>query len=183
MTRRDALRALGKSSYTPCRTVRILDREWYLVTMQNVHRDARADLVELADGETTALLPGKAAREARDASLNHCNAIRRYTGSIFEVVYHPYGGDETSLGYYPTMVLATKASAQIQQKRESYIISLQREAERMEQKSRETLAEARRRYPSISKETHRERQQLYRQAAQDLQKAHPSWNVHIRPIQ
>jgi len=41
-------------------------------------------------------LPGNAARERRDARLNHCNAIAEYSGPVFAVLTSSYGHWDTS---------------------------------------------------------------------------------------
>jgi hypothetical protein len=59
--------------------------------MQNVETDPRVDYVGLGRGEYVELLPGSAARERRDARLNHCNAIAEYDGPVFAVMTSQYG--------------------------------------------------------------------------------------------
>jgi hypothetical protein len=71
--------------------------------MQNTERDM-GDGYYLADGEYTELLPGSAARERREARLNHCNAIAEYSGPVFAVLTSSYGHWDTSRkpSYFPT---------------------------------------------------------------------------------
>src|SRR5258708_27774035 len=63
--------------------------------MQNIETEPRADYVGLAEGEYVELLPGDAARERRDARLNHCNAIAEYDGPVFAVMTTQYGNWDT----------------------------------------------------------------------------------------
>lgn len=80
-----AIRSFAKPGFCPVKRTRIFADRWYKVTFQNVETDPRSDYVGLADGEYTQLLPGNKAREARDARLNHCNAITEWNGPVFEV--------------------------------------------------------------------------------------------------
>ena len=89
-----ALRTFGKSSLTPAKGTRILDSKYYLVTMQNTERDMGG--IYLADGEYRELLTGHAARQRRDARLNHCNHITEWTGPVFAVLTSRYGFLDTS---------------------------------------------------------------------------------------
>ncbi|GAH44763.1 unnamed protein product, partial [marine sediment metagenome] len=93
---------------TPARHFRIYTNKWYLCTFQNVERDPRCDYVGLAQGEYVELLPGKLARQARDASLNHLNSILLWRGEVWAVIDTQCGGTT----YYPAQEMAeTKVAA------------------------------------------------------------------------
>jgi len=87
----DAIRNFAQPSFCPAKHVRIHKDRYYLVRMQNVETDPRVDYVGLGEGEYLELLPGDAARERRDARLNHCNAIAEYDGPVFAVMTTQYG--------------------------------------------------------------------------------------------
>lgn len=88
MDKLNAYRTFRKSSYTPV-DKRIYKDRWYLCTFQNIERDGLTDYIGLGEGEYQELLPGDKAREARDARLNHLNAIREWNGQVWKVI-HPY---------------------------------------------------------------------------------------------
>src|SRR5260370_29215191 len=104
MNRLDAIRNFAQPSYCSAKRVRIHKDRYYLVKMQNVETDPRVDYVGLGVGEYLELLPGNAARERRDARLNHCNAIAEYSGPVFAVLTSSYGHWDTSRKprYFPT---------------------------------------------------------------------------------
>lgn len=80
-----AYRTFGDPGYRPgTARVRIYDARWYLVTLQNTSRD-QGDGYYLEDGEHVVLLPGRKAREERDARLNNCNAVREWGGEVWEL--------------------------------------------------------------------------------------------------
>jgi len=91
MNRLDAIRTFAQPGYCPAKQLRIHKDRYYLVKMQNVETDPRVDYVGLGVGEYLELLPGSAARERRDARLNHCNAIAEYDGPVFAVLTTQYG--------------------------------------------------------------------------------------------
>ena len=84
MNHLDAIRNFGNSGYTPTKGIRILNTKWYLCTFQNTEHDQGGGYY-LAEGEYARILPGKEARQARDARLNHLNAIHEYSGEIWKV--------------------------------------------------------------------------------------------------
>ncbi len=78
-------RTFAKPGYSPVKgKVRIFDDKWYIVTFQNTETD-QGDGHYLVDGEYTQLMPGRAARNARDAHLNHCNAVSEHKGPVYAV--------------------------------------------------------------------------------------------------
>lgn len=80
-----AYRTFGNSKYSPAKgKMRIHKDKWYHVTFQNTSRD-QGDGYYLEEGEYVELLPGDEARRARDAHLNHCNAIAEYNGAVYAV--------------------------------------------------------------------------------------------------
>ena len=85
-----AVRTFAKPGYCPVKRTRIFADRWYKVTFQNVEH-GQGDYIGLGEGEYVQLLPGNKAREARDAHLNHCNAIQEYTGDVWEVYTTHYG--------------------------------------------------------------------------------------------
>ena len=91
MNRLDAIRTFAQPGYCPAKQLRIHKDRYYLVRMQNIETEPRADYVGLGQGEYIELLPGDAARERRDARLNHCNAIAEYDGPVFAVLTTQYG--------------------------------------------------------------------------------------------
>ncbi len=85
-------RTFGDPAFRPATArVKLYDARWYVVTMQNTSSD-QGDGHYLEPGEYTELLPGHLARRARDAHLNHCNAIREYTGEVWQLTDAWYGG-------------------------------------------------------------------------------------------
>jgi len=102
MDKLTAIRCFAAPGFTPAKRVRIRNDRWYLVRFQNVETNPLADYVGLADGEYVRLLPGIAARQAREARLNHCNAIQEYAGPVFETLTSQYGHEITSRGFFPT---------------------------------------------------------------------------------
>ena len=91
MDRLSALRTFGNPSLTPvkiriysARWYRIYSARWYVCTFQNTESDIGGGLY-LANGEYTELLPGNEARRARDARLNHLNAITEHAGQVWAV--------------------------------------------------------------------------------------------------
>lgn len=81
-----AYRSFAKPGYSPARgKIRIYKDRWYLCTFQNTEHDQGGGYY-LAEGEYTELLPGGRARKARDARLNHLNAIEEHAGEVWEVV-------------------------------------------------------------------------------------------------
>lgn len=90
MDKLTAIRTFVKPRFTPARHIRIFDDHWYNVRFQNIER-GQGDYLGLGEGEYTQLLPGKKAREARDARLNHCNGISEYHGNVFAVFTTHYG--------------------------------------------------------------------------------------------
>lgn len=101
MNKLTALRTFANPSLTPTKGTKIFNDRWYQVTMQNTERDI-GDGYYLAEGEYVELLPGKAARERREARLNHCNSIVEYSGPVFELFANEYGGEPRSAGFFPS---------------------------------------------------------------------------------
>jgi len=90
-----AVRTFAKPGYSPAKRTRIENSKYYVVRMQNTERDM-GDGYYLAEGEYRELLPGSAARERRDAKLNHCNAVIEWNGPVFAVLTSSYGHWDTS---------------------------------------------------------------------------------------
>ena len=101
-----AIRTFAKPGFCPVRP-RIFADRWYKVTFQNVER-GQGDYIGLGEGEYTQLLPGNKAREARDAHLNHCNAIQEWSGQVWEVFTTSYG----NMKQHPVYV-STEESAEL----------------------------------------------------------------------
>ena len=100
MNKLSAIRTFQNPGFSPVRgkgrgKLRIFDNRFYMVTFQNMEVDTGRDYIGLADGEYTELLPGRQAREAREAHLNHCNAIVEYTGPVYSVILAPHGYPQT----------------------------------------------------------------------------------------
>lgn len=110
MNHLDAIRNFANPGYTPTRgTIRIYDAKWYVCTFQNTETDQGGGHY-LAEGEYSQVLPGKEARKARDAQLNHLNTIREHTGKIWKVT-----GIQ---GYWPTFH-ATEAEAEAERDKQA----------------------------------------------------------------
>ncbi len=101
MNKLTALRTFANPSLTPTKGTKIFNDRWYQVTMQNTEHDI-GDGYYLAEGEYVELLPGKAARERREARLNHCNSIVEYNGPVFELLTSQYGHELRGVGFYPS---------------------------------------------------------------------------------
>lgn len=95
MNQLNAIRTFAKPGFCPAKQTRIFADRYYIVRMQNTERDM-GDGYYLADGEYIEVLPGSAARERRDARLNHCNAVEEWTGEVFAVLTSSYGHWDTS---------------------------------------------------------------------------------------
>lgn len=110
MDRLTAIRTFAAPGFSRARgRVRIMDSKWYVVRFQNVEH-GQGDYVGLGEGEYSQLLPGRKAREARDARLNHCNGIAEHRGHVFELFASSYGGDLKSCGWHVSELEATRAA-------------------------------------------------------------------------
>jgi len=110
MNHQDAIRNLGNPGYTPTKgTIRILNTKYYLCTFQNTETDQGGGHY-LAQGEYTRILPGRQARHARDARLNHLNAIREYQGEIWQV---------TGINGYQATLHPTQADAEAERDKQA----------------------------------------------------------------
>jgi hypothetical protein len=98
MDRMTAIRSFGNAGYTPARKVRVENKKWYLVTLQNIERD-QGDYMGLGEGEYQVLVPGAKAREYRQAHLNHCNRIEEYNGEVFGVTWSMYNVGQEQVTY------------------------------------------------------------------------------------
>lgn len=122
MDKMTALRSFGRPSYTPAKHARIMANRWYMVTFQNTESDPLTDYHGLADGEHVLLLPGKEARAARDARLNHCNGITEYDGHVFAASYVPVGSTERRpCGWYSERGEAAAAYKVLTDERDSMV--------------------------------------------------------------
>ena len=93
-----AYRSFGDAGYSPARgKVRIYNNRWYLCTFQKIDYDIGGGM-SLGAGEYTELLPGSAARTARDSRLNRLNSVKEHRGEVWRVIgatwlhrtsYHP----------------------------------------------------------------------------------------------
>ena len=113
-----AIRSFGKPGYCPTKT-RVQNNKWYLVEMQDVETDPRCDYVGLKDTTTIYLMPGKIAREKRQARLNHCNRIAEYTSNVFALTSNKQRITE----FYTSIELAENAK---QKHEQSIAISLEK---------------------------------------------------------
>ena len=91
MDKLTAERSFGNAGFSPAKGVKIYNKRFYAVMMQNVERDSLTDYKGLGDGEYVEILPGRATRDRRDAHLNHCNAIAEYTGQVYMVRRASFG--------------------------------------------------------------------------------------------
>lgn len=133
MDKLTAIRTFAAPGFTPAKRVRIHKDRYYLVKMQNVETEPRADYVGLAEGEYLELLPGDAARDRRDARLNHCNAIAEYDGPVFAVLTSQYGHWNNRKPHYSTST--ADAEAHIAAKRaehDNWIAGCEKELARYE---------------------------------------------------
>ena len=112
MNKLTAMRTFGKPGFTPVRSFRIYANKWYLCTFQNVERDPRCDYVGLGEGEYTEVLPGKLARRARDASLNHLNGITLWQGEVWSVTHTQHN----NTSYHTSQATATIKALEINAK-------------------------------------------------------------------
>ena len=97
-----SLRTFRNPGSSPVQGTRIYNRRWYLCTFQNTKYTIGGGRY-LAEGEYTKILPGKEARKARDASLNHLNALEEYTGSVWQVLSWDYFAEMPRVvGYFGT---------------------------------------------------------------------------------
>lgn len=102
-------RTFGDAGYSPAKgKVRIYNNRWYMVTMQNVEHDGLTDYIGLAAGTYRELVPGKEARERRDAHLNHCNAVQEYRGPVYGLHRNERGRRREPV-YYPSEEAAESA--------------------------------------------------------------------------
>jgi len=85
---------MARPGYCPAKRARIYNKRWYLCAFQNTSSDIGGGYY-LEEGEHISLLPGPEARRARDAHLNHLNAIQEYSGPVFVVTNPQRGNLET----------------------------------------------------------------------------------------
>ena len=155
MNHLSAIRTFGKPGYTPAKHTRIYDNRWYLCTFQNVETDSRFDYVGLGKGEYQELLPGLAAIQARDAHLNHLNALREWTGPVFRLAFIYY--TKPDIHYYPTREAAEKQGHDWANEHETQAAaSLAASLRLYEKLANLAWEDARAKYPLIKRETYEE---------------------------
>jgi hypothetical protein len=132
-----AYRSFAKPGYTPVKKFRIYKKRWYFCTFQNVERDGLTDYIGLGIGEYRELLPGNKAKEARDAHLNHLNAIEEYQGPVYSVSNLQRG----SISYHRNLVEAHQKHNEIRTyNRECYHKAVESIEKQLAQTDEEILA-------------------------------------------
>lgn len=136
-----AIRSFGIPSFSPAKRVRIFNKRWYLLEMQNVETDPRCDYMGLAEGTYVLLLPGSKAREQRDCKLNHCNAIVEWKGQVWTVSEQPYACGQWQTSWYADEKEARQEVEKFHQKRFDWLRKVEKSREDATMKGRLTTVQ------------------------------------------